>query len=202
MSSHKKKQPYTDILNKPIILYDTDTPDARIKSGLGGLVERFAALYHHFGLDPKASSETELILALAQKHVPGFKIEFKEKRARGPKSKFTGAGWYGFHLVALVAKHKTDYDCKSDHDAVLSIAKNEPAFSQYKDQPEDLYSRFMETKAELNLLKKHPKGNIFVTVFDSMLENLGLPEDEINKVYKSDILPMLELLMPEKKVMR
>lgn len=76
-------RPYIGALGEPIPL----GRDPR--KALTTMVERWEALYHHYGIDPaEPDAKDRLLLSLARAHVPGF--QFKEDETRGRRRTSSG----------------------------------------------------------------------------------------------------------------
>jgi hypothetical protein len=75
------RRPYTGMLRKRIPL------GGDLREALMTLVERWDALYQHYGIDPaEPNAKDRLLLSLARAHVPGLQLSERKKRGRRPIS--------------------------------------------------------------------------------------------------------------------
>ena len=106
------KKPYRGILKEPWDLED-------LKAGPRWFLERIAALYDHYELTITGDNNfLKLALALAEDHVPGFKIK-PTRRGKRPTRVVTD-------IITLVALGRAAENGESVNNAARLLAKKHP----------------------------------------------------------------------------
>jgi hypothetical protein len=162
----KAQAEYTGILAEPMYVKPNLLPDVQERErvrAFESFAHKFVALFEHFGIDRTHSgSETELIIALAKKHVPGFQVVDDLPPAAGRPPKW--AGWDGIKLYKLFLKYKqAGY---SIEDAAEQIRQHEPGYQS--ETQTGLYRRYFEIS----------KKNEMLQLFREGAEELGVDLDE------------------------
>lgn len=106
-----------------------------------GLLERLAELYKHFGIQPKQEgADFQLLMKLAERHVPGFQIAKLNQRKRGRPAKWKGEAGVRLYVdVQLLVQREGT--------SVLGACKHLVKQPEYRNMsPETLHSRYQEFK--------------------------------------------------------
>ncbi len=187
-SDGKTENEYPGELGKPIVYPHPlfmSTEDAG-KFVQNAKLKKLELLREHLGVEAGLAMHFGMVLRLAEKHVPGFKVIFEAEKPLGRPAKFAGKD--GLILYCRVRIYQIESNSDNDVQALLHLREQHTEYHQY--EQEVFCRRYKEVKSKVRNLEKAQDSSdkdevrknswfIILKFLKSIGETYNVPEKEM-----------------------